>query len=174
MGDVTEFRSALRLSISQVAAEFGMSRNTVARRIEQLGIRPDGRRGGYPVYRMRDLVPVVQGELPGGLGDGFDPSRLPPTERRAWYQSENERLKAEADSGRLIPAAEVEAEMAEMAKTVVRALETLPDRVERDLRVPPEVVEYLQGEVHRLRVELCDRVMEAEVDDEEDGVRQRG
>lgn len=166
MGEVIERRSFVRLSISQIASEFSMSRNTVARRIDQLGIRPDGRRAGYPVYRMRDIIDVVSashGSIPTGE---IDPSTLPPTERRAWYQSENERLKAEADSGRLIPAAEVEAEMALMVTTIVRALETLPDRIERDRRVSPEIVEYLQEEVHALREQLSGDLVEAEADDD--------
>jgi hypothetical protein len=162
MGDVTELRSGIRLSISQIAVEFSMSRNTVARRIDQLGLRPDGKRGGYAVYRLRDVAAIVAPEGPSPSASDFDPTQLPPSERRAWFQSENERLKAEAEQRQLIPAGEVETEMAVMVKTVVRALETLPDRAERDLRCPPEVVEFLQNEVYALRVELQDQVSEAE------------
>ena len=104
-------------------------------------------------------------ETTPSAGPNFDPSQLPPTDRRAWYQSENERLKAEGEQGRLIPAAEVEAEMALMAKTVVRELETLVDTVERDLRVTPDVIEYLQHKVYELRKTLTDHVTEAEADD---------
>lgn len=37
-------------------------------------------------------------------------------ERRAYYQSENERLKVETTTGLLVPAAEVEADYAELVK----------------------------------------------------------
>lgn len=173
MGELTEFRSVFRLSISQIASEFGMARGTVSKRIDALGIKPDGRRGGYPIYRMRDVIRVVapEPELGSGAGPEFDPSKLPPGDRRAWYQSENERLKVEADQGRLIPAIEVEAEMATLAKTVVRELEILPDTIERDLRVGPEVIEYLQDKIYKLRQQIAGAVAEAEAGD---GVRISG
>lgn len=167
MGELAEFRSTLRLSISQIASEFGMARATVAKRIDALGVKPDGRRQGHPIYRMRDMIRVVapEPEMGSGAGPDFDPAKLPPSERRAWYQSENERLKSEADQGRLIPAVEVESEMATLAKTVVRELEILPDTIERDMRVGPEVVEYLQGKIRALLMNIACAVAEAESDD---------
>lgn len=138
MGEVTELRQ-FRLSVSQIAAEFGMARATVAKRIEALGIKPDGKRLGYPVYRLRDIVRVA-GDVEAG--DENDPMRMRPTDRRAWFQSENERLKLEVEQGRYIPAAEFEAEVGNIGKIVSRAFATFPDKLERDLRVPPEVVEY--------------------------------
>ncbi len=165
MGEIAEFRTTIRLSISQIASEFGMSRNTVAKRIDLFGVKPDGRRAGYPVYRMRDLVPVVAQQQCVPAGPDFNPDTLPPIERRAWFQSENERLKVEGEMGRLIPAAEVESEMAAMAKSIVRVLETLPDMVERDIRASPEVVEYLQEKVYELRLHLTGEVAEVEEDD---------
>jgi len=138
VGEVVDIRDN-RLSVSQIAAEFGMARSTVAKRIEALAIRPDGKRLGYPVYRLRDIVRIAGDADPG---DENDPMRMRPTDRRAWFQSENDRLKFEQEQGRLIPAGQVEEEMAAVAKVVTRFYETFPDRLERDLRVGPDVVEY--------------------------------
>ena len=104
-----------------------MARPTVSKRLDAAGIKPSDKRGGHPVYRMRDVVRIFV-DTPQHSGDGaefVDPMRMRPTDRRAWFQSENERLKFEQEQGRLIPAGEVEAEMAEVAKIVTRALETL-------------------------------------------------
>lgn len=170
MGDVTQL--GIRLSVSQIAAELGMSRNTVAKRIEMLGIRPEGKRAGYAVYRLRDIV-AIAGTDSSGWGDGsIDPMKLPPTERRAWYQSENERLKAEGEMGRLIPARQFEDEMARVLGIVRRRHATLPDRAERDLRPGPEVIEWLEGEIENLGNELADALEQTEgPDQDEDAVR---
>lgn len=153
MGDVTQLHQ-IRLSVSQIASEFGMARATVAKRIEALGIRADGKRAGYPVYRLKDIVRVAGDSGGDGVSEDVDPMRMRPTDRRAWFQSENERLKFEAEQGMLIPAGEVEAEMAEVAKIVTRALETLPDRLERDLRTSPTVVDYVAQHCRAIREEL--------------------
>lgn len=151
MGSVTPIHGVY-LSINQIATEFGFARATVAKRIDALGIRPTEKRGGHPVYRLRDVVRIAEGQSP--QGDEVDPMRMRPTDRRAWFQSENERLKFEQEEGRLIPAGEVEAEMAEVAKIVTRALETLPDRLERDLRLSPAVVESVAQQCRAVREEL--------------------
>lgn len=161
MGDVSEIRDN-RLSVSQIAAEFGMARATVSKRIDALGIRPDGKRLGYPVYRLRDIVRIAGDSDPA---DENDPMRMRPQDRRAWFQSENERLKFESEQGRLIPAAEVEAEMAEMAKVVTRALATLPDKLERDLRICSDVVGYVARQcrttMEELHAAMADEVTDA-------------
>lgn len=153
MGDVTQLHQ-IRLSVSQIASEFGMARATVSKRLDAAGIRPEGKRGGYPVYRLKDIVRAVADAAPVD-GSEVDPMRMRPTDRRAWFQSENERLKFEQEEGRLIPAGEVEAEMAEVAKIVTRALETLPDRLERDMRAPAEVIDYVSSACRSVREELA-------------------
>lgn len=150
MGEVSEIRDN-RLSVSQIADEFGMARSTVAKRIEAFGIRADGKRLGYSVYRLRDIIRVAGDSEPG---EENDPMRMRPTDRRAWFQSENERMKMEVEQGHLIPAGEVEAEFAAIAKIVARSYDTFPDRLERDVRVPPAVVEYVTEHCRAARAEL--------------------
>jgi hypothetical protein len=171
MGEVTEFRTTVRLSISQIASEFGMSRNTVSARIAALGLIPDGKRGGYPVYRLRDVARIAATEAaPAPGADDFNPMTLDPMKRRAWFQSENERLKFETDCRHLVPDIEVAEEFAGLAKAVTQSLETLPDRAERDTRCGPEVVEYLIEQVRLLRNEIARRV-EGLTGDEQDDAR---
>ncbi|MFK8698402.1 DUF1441 family protein, partial [Proteus mirabilis] len=50
-----------------------------------------------------------------------------PQDRKAWYQSERERLKFEQEVGALLPASEVAREYSALAKAMVQVLETLPD-----------------------------------------------
>lgn len=157
-------RTAVLLSISQIAAEFGMARLTVSKAIEALGIRPSEKRAGYPVYRLADVIRILSATEIDSQGR-VDPSKLKPQDRRAWFQSENERLKFEQEQGQLILASEVHSEMAAIAKIVVRALETLPDTVERDIRCGAEVVEYLQRKIREVRSEIANRIADEEGDD---------
>lgn len=150
MGDVQQIGQIL-LSVSQIASEFGMARATVSKRIDALGIHAERKRAGYPVYRLRDIVRIF-GDL--ASSEENDPMKMRPQDRRAWFQSENERLKFESEEGRLIPAGEAEAEMGEIAKIVTRALSTLPDKLERDLRVSPAVVEYVTHQCRATADEL--------------------
>ncbi|HAI1316851.1 TPA: DUF1441 family protein, partial [Escherichia fergusonii] len=72
-------------------------------------------------------------------------------DRKAWFQSERERLKFQQETGELIPASEVSREFASMAKAVVQVLETLPDILERDCAMTPSAVVRVQKVIDDLR-----------------------
>ncbi|MBF5132717.1 DUF1441 family protein, partial [Escherichia coli] len=89
-------------------------------------------------------------------------------ERKAWYQSERERLKFEQETVQLIPASDVRREFAIWAKAVVQVLETLPDILERDCGLQPAAVSRVQSIIDDLRDQIALRVTEAGADDEEE------
>ncbi len=94
-----------------------------------------------------------------------DPRDLPPMERRAYYQSENERLKVESTIGQLVPAAEVEADYAELVKKVVQFFDTLPDVLERKAGLTPEQVVKVQDECDRVRQSMYEGITDDDVRD---------
>lgn len=151
--------TAVLMSISQAAAEMAMARSTVSRAIDQLGIKPASVRSGYAVYRLRDLLAVALA-TPGPDGARLDPMLMRPSDRRAWYQSENERLSVEMQMGQLIPAGEVEFEFARMVKMLVQFLETLPDVLERDYTLSPEQIAGIHDAINRQRDELYKHMTE--------------
>ena len=154
-------------SIASLARHLRMSRDTVAARLKMCQVKSCGLRGGYPIYPLREAAEAL---LERGAFDENgkpDPDSLPPLQRRAWYQSENERLRFEEDSGNLILATEVQCEMAMIAKIVVRELETLPDRVERDLRCAPETIEYLHKQVRSVRSQIAAILSREEGEDDQ-------
>lgn len=142
-----------------------MARETIGKRLTDAGVKPAAQRGGFPVYRLRDACPAILATYSGEDGAVVDPARMKPGDRRAWYQSENERLKFEVETAQLILASEVQSEMATVAKVVVRFLETLPDTTERDTRCGPEVIEYLAKKVREVRAEIAAQLR---ADDEDD------
>lgn len=134
-----------------------MDRRTVAKRIRDSGIPPAGTRNGYDVYQLARVAPALLGFIAADA-TVVDPRDLPPIERRAYYQSENERLEAEQTLGLLVPAAEVEADYADLVKTVVQFMETLPDVLERDCSLAPENVMRVQAACDQVRMQMYKRI----------------
>jgi len=158
MNSISEISSGVvRLSISQIATEFGIARSTVAKYIEQCNVVPSGKRVGYPVYRLADVLGILSAT---SATDGTtDPSKLRPTDRSAWYQSELKRQSVEMNAGRLLPAAEHEASLAELVKALIQFLETLPDQLERDCALTPEAVDGMHTAIDQHRQALYDRIV---------------
>lgn len=164
MGNVSHFQSGW--SISRLAEELRLDRRTVAKRLRDAGIPPAGKRNGSDVYQLADVaLALLAPELAGGAGGGVvDPRDLPPKDRKDFYQSENERLKFETSTGALVPAVEVEAEMAELVKTMVQFIETLPDVLERKLSLSSEQVIAVQDRCDHIRQQLYEKITQEVVD----------
>ncbi|HBM9733212.1 TPA: DUF1441 family protein, partial [Escherichia coli] len=106
----------LVLNINQLAALSGLHRQTVVARLKN--IRPAGGHDKLKLYRLTDILTEFMG-LPPPVAEG----EMDPHERKAWYQSERERLKFEQETAQLIPASDVRREFAIWAKAVVQVLE---------------------------------------------------
>ncbi|EDS7046627.1 DUF1441 family protein [Salmonella enterica subsp. enterica serovar Wangata] len=155
-----------RLNINQIASLTDLHRQTVAARLSGVPLAP----GSNPKLKLYSVVDI----LTTLLTRSTDPSRvnvdeLQPTDRKAWFQSERERLKFEIETSTLIPASDVTREFATLAKAVVQALETLPDILERDCGLQPLAVTRVQAIIDDLRDQIAQRVFEAETEtDQED------
>jgi hypothetical protein len=143
---------ALGWSISRLAGEFGLARETIAKRLTTAHVTPSGTRQGYPTYRLRDAVPAI---FTPALTSGVDPRDLAPTLRDAWYRSESRRLAVETTAAQLIPAEEVRREFADFAKSLVQFLVTLPDHLERDAGLSPEQVDAMHEAIDTQREALA-------------------
>ncbi|EFX17273.1 hypothetical protein ECO2687_05391 [Escherichia coli O157:H- str. H 2687] len=151
----------LVLNINQLAALSGLHRQTVVARLKN--IRPAGGHDKLKLYRLTDILTEFLA-LPPPVAEG----EMDAHERKAWYQSERERLKFEQETAQLIPASDVRREFAIWAKAVVQVLETLPDILERDCGLQPAAVSRVQSIIDDLRDQIALRVTEAGADDEEE------
>lgn len=118
------------------------------------------------MYRLGDAVKALFGRTEAEAAS--NPRDLPPMERRAFYQSENERLKVEAATGALVPAPEVESDYAEFVKLVAQFMDTLPDVMERDCGLTGEQVIRIQAACDKVRQAMFEKVI-AEVVDVREG-----
>jgi len=164
MGEVISSQDAYNWSVSRIATAFGMDRRTVSKRLQENGVAPAGTKKGNPVYALADIGPALFGEpkrVAGGVNlDDF------PDARKAWYQSENERLKFEAAIRTLIPADEFARELATLAKATAAGLDQLPDMLERDAGLEPEAIERVQQVIDQLREQLYQAVVSDAPDQE--------
>jgi len=150
--------SRMQVNVSQLAELVGMNRNLVARRLRELELVA----GNGENLRVYELGPALQALLtPSAKENG----EMSPQDRKAWYQSENERLKFEEGVRGLIPAEEVAREYASMAKAVVLVLETLPDILERDCALSPKAVQLVQDKIDDLRDEMARKIQESDSDE---------
>src|SRR5690606_17484335 len=115
-------------SLTQFARSFGVHVETLRRLVVEHGVESAGRRHGHALYRLRD----VYAALTAGNAAVIDPDKLSPFQRRAWYQSENERMRLERERGRLLDHDDVGRSMARLMQMFVRSVETSVDVLERD------------------------------------------
>ncbi len=148
-----------QFNISQIADMFGFGRDTVRKRIKHAGIQPAGREGNADLFLLSDAGPAVFGST-GSTADSADPFKSQPTDRLAWFRSENERLKFELETGQLCVAEEVRNEMANMAKPMIAELEILPDILERDCGLLPDAVMLVQEKIDDLRNLISQKIMD--------------
>lgn len=152
------------LSIRRLAEEFSMARETVSRRLAEANVKPAGQRQGHAVYRIKQaaeaLLAAGHGESGDGSGAPIDPKKLHPQDRNAWYQSELKRIQVELETSQLIPAAEVEAALADQLKSLVQFLVTLGDQLERDVALTPEQIESMNQSIDRQRESLYQNLID--------------
>ena len=86
----------LTLNISQLAALSGVHRQTAAARLQNLPVA-GGHESNLKLYRVVDIVSAFLA-LPPPVAEG----EMDAHERKAWYQSERERLKFEQETAQLI------------------------------------------------------------------------
>ena len=147
--------SRKQVNVSQLAELVGMNRNLVARRLRELELVG----GNGENLKLYELGPALQALLTPSMKENGEMS---PQDRKAWYQSENERLKFEEAQRQLLPVDKVAREYATLAKTVSMVLETLPDILERDCALTPTEVSRVQAIIDDLRDEMARKVQDAE------------
>lgn len=167
MGEVINSQDAYSWSINKIATAFGMDRRTVSKRLQEAGVAPAGKRRGSAVYALSTIGPALFGE-PARVAGGLDLDQFPDA-RKAWYQSENERLKFESAIRTLIPADEFARELATFAKATAAGLDQLPDMLERDAGLEPEAIDKVQKVIDELREQLYEAVVSDAPDQDDEG-----
>lgn len=166
MSEIVPITGAYEWSISRFAEALGMSRNTVSKRIREKQIKPARKVAGNFVYAIKDVMPALFSNESAVSSGQVNPDVMLPGDRKAWFQSENERIKFLKDINVLCDASDVAREFSLLAKAVVQVLDTLPDVLERDCGLTPKQVAKVQGVVDDLRDQMA--LQAGEMNDEAD------
>lgn len=152
----------VRLNLNQLAAITGAHRQTIAARLKNVELAP-GSNAKLKLYTLPDVLAELVKSTPVA-----DVDQMLPPDRKAWFQSERERLKFQQETCELIPAEEVSREFSSMAKAMVQVLETLPDILERDCALSPSAVSRVQSIIDDLRDQIALKVVQADTEIEEE------
>ena len=153
---MTNIKQRTSWTLTALATEFSTTRETLKKRLAIAKVKPAKTVRGHARYYLRDVLNVWL----GSAESGFDPNSLPAFQRRAFFQSERERLRLLAEARELIPRLEVEQEMAGMIKLLVQTLESLPDIMERDCGLSGQAVAKMEALIDQAREELYSRLVE--------------
>lgn len=136
------------LSINQAAEEFGRDRATITRGVNKLGLVPAGERGGFRVYRLRDLMQIERKDADGAI----DPDKLTAFERQAHFRAESERMRLDVERQRLVRAEDVETEWARVLKVIALELDVLVDEIERDVGASPAILQKIEAKIDVIQI----------------------
>lgn len=137
-------------SIRAFCDEFGLDRDTTARRITESGIKATGHAGRWSLYRLRDLCRVALGT--GAASD--NPDDMDSYRRKAAYQAELLKLRIVETCAALIPRDEVEREDARAMRIILGTFAKIPVIIERDCGASPGALARVERALEDARIEL--------------------
>lgn len=140
-----------RLNVTQLAEAFNLHRDTIRKKLKAAKVKAAEVRGNAAYYEIAAASKAIIGNATTAESDSVNPDELDPLQRKAWFDSENARLKFETECGNLIPAHEVARAFAEFAKSISNPLDGLPDLLERKCALKPEQAELVQKQVDSIR-----------------------
>ncbi len=152
----------LTLNISQLAALSGVHRQTCCGKAAKSTRCRGACQSNLKLYRVVDIVSAFLA-LPPPVAEG----EMDAHERKAWYQSERERLKFEQETAQLIPASDVRRELPSGQKRSCRCLRHYRIFLNVICGLQPAAVSRVQSIIDDLRDQIALRVTEAGADDQE-------
>jgi hypothetical protein len=168
VAEITNIKEAYSWNLTRIAEAFGIHRDTARKRIKEAGVMPSFNKGNAPHYSLSDVGPALFGvtQIPGECGGYDSPDDMPPTDRKAWFQSETERLKFQRELKTLVPDDEVAREMSHIIKAVINPLDGITDTLERKADLSPKQATAVQAEVDAIRDQMYLKAVEYEADEE--------
>lgn len=151
-------------SKSQLAALFGLHRQTVASRLGKVAPCAKDKRG-HGLYTIPKaslyLVDAADIRIPGEDGEEIDPERLPPDMAKDYWDAQLKRQKFLREEGELWETQAVVEAMAGVIKPIANFMRSFPDWAEHTLGLTPKQVKLVADEAQRQQEEMHKAVVEA-------------
>lgn len=156
---------------AELAEFFGVSIPTIEAWVRK-GC-PVLQRGSKTIPWVFDLLDVARWRIAPVDEDGeegADPAKLPPAERKAWFESELKRRELQVQDGELVQAVELERSIATAFSAIAQAVRAVPDNLERRAGCGPEAAEAVGALLDEAMSALADKLAQlspAVIDDAE-------
>jgi hypothetical protein len=120
---------------------------------------PVVKRGSLADPWVFDALLVAQWKFDAaGIGDEINPDLMIPTDRKAWYESENKRRDLQERDRELIPAHEVERAVAQAFAALAQDVRAIPDNLERRCGLSGDVAETVEAALFEAMDSIADRL----------------
>lgn len=150
--------TSVKHSIGTYAIEFGLTRDVLRRILAEAQVKPDGKRGGHPVYRLRNVYAALLQQQ--------QPEAMNPHARLALARAIESEDRTRKVRGELVEADDMARLVARLAMVCARGLESAADVAERDVGLTKTQIQFLEAHFDRVRNELAAEV-EALVDEDD-------
>jgi hypothetical protein len=147
-----ESTSSIALSISTLAREFSVSRETARAWLDSVGAQITGYKNGYPLFALRDCITGFRANTP--------PDLLPPAQRLAHYKALEVMDAVALKRGNLVTRDDHREELGRILKIVAQELESLTDEIERDVGASTLVLAKIDEKIDLIRQRIAERIVE--------------
>lgn len=154
MGEVTNFHSTgTNMTINQWCDAANCDNATITRRIKVAKISPAEKKGKLQFFALRDLITVSFHLDDDGRPN---PAGMDPFKRKAHFQAAQEEIRYLEECGELIPKIQYQDAVSRVAKIFTRAIDSIPDKIERLLSLKPPQVQLLVEFCNKERDEMAE------------------
>ncbi|MCK9622229.1 MAG: DUF1441 family protein [Methylobacter sp.] len=145
-------------SLNKLSIVFGIARETVGKRLVEASVQPAGYRDEHAVYEIGQAARAILIQQRIQYDASIDPDKMPPKERRDWYEGNLAKKKDALAEGALVDAEDCRQRMADLIKPGIQLLDSLPDILERDFNISPEAIIAVERRIDALRVEWAEQI----------------
>ena len=155
---VLNINSWRSFSLNKLSQLSGLARETVQKRIHEANLKHTDLVNGHPVYDVWEVAKAVL--TPTVIFDFSDPEKLPPKERKDYYEGSLAKSKLEKEQGNLIDYNEARQIVAEIIKPALNLMDAIPDQLERDHNLPPHIINDIEKKFTALRENWANQLNE--------------
>jgi len=174
--DETQLALYSGLTVSQLARAYGVDPTDLRQRLA--GIRPAGDRNGMPLYKLKDIAPVMWRPTEKQIDDRMHHlhhSQLPKTLTKEYWSGKRSKQEYQIRAGQLYSTSRVVESVGELLKMVRMNLTLMSDTVERQVelterqrRIIKDVTDAALTELRRAIIEKFSTATEKDLRDDED------
>lgn len=162
------------VSLSWLEVEFGLSRATIRKRIQDAGISPSGKYKTYDIYRVAEVAPLIC-KVEVQNWEQVNPDSLEPmlqnqywNAQKAKVQTDRERDRLLADRRLLLENDQVEYGIAKLLRGLREGIMPLADIIETEAGLSVKQRAIVDQQIDLLLANLSDGVQRMFTDNDDD------